>query len=233
MKAPSILISAAEKAIIVLAFIPVVTMIYPETAAAAFNNSAQRPNDQALVFLVNSKSKTETPIKDQTLTTEQLANVDIETQSKFTYKEILRDYLAKKKSPFADCVDTIVELKNADKILALSNAESALGRRAPAGKHNYWGVGGSKLWKMGNNVCEGIVSMDNFLNEYPKRSSVKYTEMSFVDMCGLYKQPCPGKASHHWVKNNQVIIADLSTMKAQATEIAGSKVEAYKQTFLK
>ncbi len=58
MKAPQALISAVEKAIIILAFLPVVTMIYPETTAAAYDNAAQRPNDKALVFSVNSKQTT-------------------------------------------------------------------------------------------------------------------------------------------------------------------------------
>jgi hypothetical protein len=57
MKAPSFLISAAEKAIIILAFLPVVTMVYPETAAAA-SYAAQRPKEKALVFSVNSKQTT-------------------------------------------------------------------------------------------------------------------------------------------------------------------------------
>lgn len=58
MKAPSLLISAVEKAVVIAAFLPVVTMIYPETTAAAFTNAAQRPSDQALVFQVNSKQTT-------------------------------------------------------------------------------------------------------------------------------------------------------------------------------
>ncbi len=58
MKAPQALISAAEKAIVILAFLPVVTMIYPETTAAAYNSTAQRPNEKALVFSVNSKQTT-------------------------------------------------------------------------------------------------------------------------------------------------------------------------------
>lgn len=230
MKAPIALSSAVEKALILVAFLPVVTMVYPETASAAY--APQNNGKTALVFQVNSKSKTEIiPEQIPVLTDEQLSNTDLDNQTKITYKQILRNYLVAKQSPFADCVDTIVELKNADKILALANAESALGRRAPVGKHNYWGIGGSNLWKMGNNVCEGIVSMDNFLNEYPRRSAVKYTDMSFVDMCGLYKQPCPGKASHHWVKNNLAIINDLTAMKGEASMIAKDKVEAYKQTY--
>lgn len=56
MKAPFSLVSAVEKVAIVVAFLPVVTMVYPETAAAAY--VAHRPDNQALVFQVNSKQKT-------------------------------------------------------------------------------------------------------------------------------------------------------------------------------
>ncbi len=56
MKAPLNLSSAIEKAIVLIAFLPVVTVVYPHTAAAAF--SAQNLSEKALVFQVNSKQTT-------------------------------------------------------------------------------------------------------------------------------------------------------------------------------
>ncbi len=56
MKAPLALNSVIEKAILVLAFLPLVFLIYPETVAAAY--TAQSPRTKALVFEVNSKQKT-------------------------------------------------------------------------------------------------------------------------------------------------------------------------------
>lgn len=55
MKAPFTLSSAVEKVLVLLAFLPVVSMVYPETAVAAY--SAQNDGNQALVFQVNSKQK--------------------------------------------------------------------------------------------------------------------------------------------------------------------------------
>lgn len=55
MKAPLNFSSAAGKAIVIVAFLPVVTVVYPHSAAAAF--SAQNKSEKALVFEVNSKQK--------------------------------------------------------------------------------------------------------------------------------------------------------------------------------
>lgn len=58
MKAPFTLSSAIEKVAVVLAFLPVVIMVYPETVAAAY--PAQNILEQkALVFEIDSKQKTE------------------------------------------------------------------------------------------------------------------------------------------------------------------------------
>jgi hypothetical protein len=55
MKAPLALNSVIEKVAIVLAFLPLVFMVYPEFAAAAY--TAQN-EDKALVFEIDSKQKT-------------------------------------------------------------------------------------------------------------------------------------------------------------------------------
>ncbi len=54
MKAPLTLNSAIEKVAIVLAFLPLVFMVYPEFAAAAY--VAQNKQGKALVFEIDSKS---------------------------------------------------------------------------------------------------------------------------------------------------------------------------------
>lgn len=243
MKASFHLSSAIDKSINILAFIPVLVWIFYPHMIARADFSSQSSGKTAQVFEV--KGQIPNPAKEDqiaqmsaysstvhaasvvpgpTLSYAELAANDLDHQIKITYKDSLRDYLISRRSPFANCVDTLVELKNADKILSLSNAESGLGLRAPAGKHNYWGVGGSKLWKMGDNVCEGIVSMDNFLNEYPRRSSIKYADMSIDRMNGLYKQP----RARHWSTNNNVILNQLSQLRAESTQIALANVESSK-----
>ena len=56
MKAPLALSSVIEKTVAILAFLPLLFMVYPEFAAAA--NTAQTDRTTALVFEVNSKQKT-------------------------------------------------------------------------------------------------------------------------------------------------------------------------------
>ncbi len=225
MKASFTLGSAIEKAINIVAVIGVmVWVMYPYITVKA-DNSLQNLGESALVFEV--KSIPNSVNTDQNLSNNQssvsyatLASQDLGYQTKQAYKDLLRDYLTQRRSPFAECVDQLVELQTADKILSLSNAESGLGKRAPVGKHNYWGVGGSNLWKMGNSVCEGVQSMDNFLNEFPRRSPIKYKDMSIDRMNGLYKQP----RAIHWSNNNNVILNDLAGLKSQAQQIAFAQI---------
>jgi hypothetical protein len=73
---------------------------------------------------------------------------------------------------------------------------------------NCWGVGGSDLWDMGENLGEGVVAMNRFLNVAPMRSSIKYSQMNFEQMNGLYKQP-PGD---HWVYNNLEVYNELTAL---------------------
>lgn len=240
MKASFTLRSASEKVPAIVTLVAVMTWVfYPATHLKAAN-SLQTTGNRALVFEVKNLPATYTVASENTdqnvsnnpqvqvanLSYKELLSANMGQITKDAYKEQLRSYLTQRRSPFAQCVDLLVELPTSDKILALANAESAMGRRAPHGLHNYWGIGGSRLWKMGNNVCEGIQSMDNFLHEYPRRAAVKYKDMSFVDMCGIYKQPCPGKANHHWVKNNNVIISDLQRLRSQAQQTAQAHVDS-------
>ncbi len=117
----------------------------------------------------------------------------------------VRTYLQEQNSPLANYAGTLVQLNNWKKIIALSNAESSFCLHYPVNKANCWGIGGADLWYMGSNLGEGIVTMNNFLNAYPNNSSVKYSQMSFQQMNGVYKQP----PRDHWVANNVRVYDDL------------------------
>lgn len=119
----------------------------------------------------------------------------------------VKRYLEERGSSLAQYAPVLVSVKNWKKIVALSNAESSMCRKYPVGTANCWGVGGANLWDMGNNLGEGIIAMNSFLNNSPK-GSVKYSQMSFERMNGLYKQP----AADHWVYNNQVIYDELTAL---------------------
>jgi hypothetical protein len=119
--------------------------------------------------------------------------------------EAVRTYLSEHNSPLAQYAPVIVTLRNWKKIIALSNAESTMCRRYPTDKSNCWGVGGANLWDMGDNLGEGVIEMNRFLNKYPLRSSVKYSQMPFEWMNGLYKQP----PAQHRVDNNSIVYDEL------------------------
>jgi hypothetical protein len=120
----------------------------------------------------------------------------------------VKSYLKSQGSPLAAYTSTLLQLPNWKKIIALSNAESGMCKHYPVAKANCWGIGGANLWYMGSNLGEGIVSMNHFLNTYPANSKVKYTQMTFKQMNGLYKQP----AAQHWVDNNQAVYDDLTAI---------------------
>ena len=135
-------------------------------------------------------------------------------QKKIYLTENLRTYLQNYNSPLAEYAHVLVELKNWKKIIALSNAESTMCRRYPVSTANCWGVGGANMWDMGDNLGEGVKSMDHFLRNYPTRSKVKYDLMPFEHMNGFYKQP----AADHWVVNNKVIYDELVELEQEVNE---------------
>jgi hypothetical protein len=129
-------------------------------------------------------------------------------QNQLRLTEALKDYLRANRSPLADYAHILIQQNNWKKIIALANAESTMCRFYPAQTANCWGVGGSNLWDMGNNLGEGISAMNHFLNTAPYRSSIKYSQMNFEQMNGLYKQP-PGD---HWVYNNLKVYNQLTAL---------------------
>ena len=120
----------------------------------------------------------------------------------------LERYLEERNSPLADHAETIVKLEHWKKIVSLANAESSLCKNYPKTTANCWGVGGSSLWDFGRDLDDGVVAMNRFLENYPKKSKLKYSQMTFEQMNGLYKQP----AKNHWVYNNKVVYEDLEKL---------------------
>lgn len=129
-------------------------------------------------------------------------------KQQITLSARVRDYLLEANSPLAYHANTLVTQSNWKKIIALSNAESSMCRRYPEGKANCWGVGGSDLWNMGDDLGQAVKQMNNFLNTAPRKSPRKYSQMSFEEMNGLYKQP----AADHWVYNNKIVYDELTEL---------------------
>lgn len=118
----------------------------------------------------------------------------------------VQEYLEEQRSPLAPYAKILITLKNWKKIIALANAESTMCKRYREETANCWGIGGANLWTLGKDLGEGIKSVNNFLSNNPKKSKVKYAQMDFKQMNGLYKQP----AAEHWVYNNETVYQDLT-----------------------
>jgi hypothetical protein len=101
MKAPFTLNSAIEKAVAVIAFLPVLFLAYPELAAAA--NPAQNLGEKALVFEIDSKP---TP---KLLTYDELADYDAHTNIDALLAPKVKAYLESKGSPLAPYADEIIK----------------------------------------------------------------------------------------------------------------------------
>lgn len=203
-----------EKIIVVATLITMVFWMYPGTLEAVKVAQGAEAKPEALVFEIDpNKQLSQTNIEQNQLSFEELKL----SSSDYHLETLLKEYLQKRGSPLADCTTVLLEEapKNWEKILALANAESGLGKRYPKQTANMWGVGGAKLWDFGETACDGVRGMNDFLNNYPKRGT-KYSDMTIEQMNGLYKQP----ARAHWVNNNKFILNILAEFKSEARELA-------------
>ena len=176
----------------------------------AFQIKAPTADKPILVFDMNDKSYQDILDSWSTILsnnyTHEKVRVEAVKQGQLTTK--VRDYLEGQRSPLAEYAQVLTSVKNWKQIVALANAESTLCRNYPVSKANCWGVGGAALWDFGNNLGDGILEMNKFLVQYPLRSNIKYSQMTFKQMNGLYKQP----AAAHWLYNAQSTYDDLSTI---------------------
>jgi len=211
MTAPITLKSAIEKFPAILGLIAVTfTWIHPGVALGA---SLRTSGHEALVFNIKQNSEDLIRPKQTFLTMAEIQNSD----AKYHYEILLKEFLKAKKSPMADCTDILVNLDTHKKILSLSAAESSYGVHTISGTYNYWGVmAGRTLKKMGNSPCEAVLNMDKFLGEYPRRSALKYKDMTIDAMNGLYKQP----RAQHWSNNNNAVFSKLDGLHTHAEELA-------------
>lgn len=181
-----------------------ITLIVPHGAFAA-TNQEQYPS---LVFQIGNHEEFLKTVKRQAQIDYQKKQLEANLRKKLILAAKVKKYLNQYNSPLANYSSTLIQTKNWKKIVALANAESNMCKKYPTSKANCWGVGGAKLWDMGDNLGEGISSMDKFLSNHPKGSFVKYSQMSFKQMNGLYKQP----AADHWLINTQQIYNELTLL---------------------
>ena len=204
VKASFAILAFKHKFFVLLFLLSLISTLLPHETYAAFLVTSDY---QPILVFDNSDDYQDYLIRISQDATDKyyLEQMRLQTLKQQELTQKVYDYLIKQRSPLADYAATLVTLRNWKQIVALANAESTLCRSYPTTKANCWGVGGSDLWDMGDNLGEGCVTMNHFLNYYPKRSQVKYSDMSFERMNGLYKQP----AAEHWQYNAQTVYDDL------------------------
>jgi hypothetical protein len=203
MKAPLSLTSAIEKVAVLLAFLPLVFMVYPEFAAAAY--VAQNPQGKALVFEIDSKS---TP---KLLSYAELADYHAKTNVNAILAPKVKAYLESKGSPLAVYADEIVKQPQWQRALAISFVESNFGKRCADNNCSGIGVSPSHAsWRRYPTKLDWFKDMTQLLEKpiYKQR----YTNCS--TMKGVYVVP----GSARWVNGCNQVSNELLAITAQAEQ---------------
>jgi hypothetical protein len=207
LKAKFETLALKHKLILIVFLLSLLATILPhETYAQAANQNQSDPGPVLVFSLSDTGFQDYIEMRTQELA-DQYYQEQIRSQA-FRQQQLtqkVQTYLQEQGSPLAAYAGTLVTLRNWKKIVALSNAESSMCKHYPQGLANCWGVGGNNLWDMGSNLGQGVIAMNHFLNNYPLGSPAKYSQMSFEQMNGLYKQP----PAQHWIVNNKTVYDDL------------------------
>jgi hypothetical protein len=201
MKATLFWGSAIEKAITVIAFFPVILMVYPQITAAAY--TAQNPEEPALVFQVNSKAKTEILPQDQlSITYDELVLNEPLVRK-------VREYLESKGSPLAEYTEEMVLLPQWQRALAISFVESNFGKYCA--NNNCSGIGVSPShpsWRKYPTKLDWFIDMSALLEKpiYKER----YT--TCAKMKGVYVVP----GSSRWVYGCDKVSNELLAITKEA-----------------
>ena len=189
---------------------PVMAVVVLVAFAAGMNFAQQTPRTEAVEFtpggtaanLGNAPTTTDmTNISNEVLFTTPLdmlasylsAPAQPDTIAVRTDK--LRQFLSDHNSPFVDSVDTLARQPHWKLILAISFAESTLGKKCY--KFNCSGIGGSNLREY-KSYANWMLDLNRLLENH-------YKNWTLNDMCGVYVKPC----NPHWLLANQQILDEL------------------------
>lgn len=201
MKAPLVLNSVIEKAVVVFAFLPLVFMIYPESVAAAY--VAQNHRNKALVFEIDSKSTQKLLTYDEVVRFEASTNINVFLAPK------VKAYLESKGSPLAEYADEIVKQPQWQRALAISYVESNFGKRCADNNCSGIGVAPSHpSWRRYATKLDWFKDMNRILEKpiYKER----FTNCNA--MKGVYVVP----GSARWVNGCNSVSNDLLAITEQA-----------------
>ena len=200
MKAPIALNSVIEKVAVVLAFLPLVFMIYPEFAVAAY--VAQNQGTNALVFEIDSNST------QKLLSYDELAQYHSRTDMNALLAPKVKAYLESKGSPLAVYADEIVKQPQWQRALAISYVESNYGKRCA--DNNCSGIGGApsmKSWRKYPTKLEWFKDLSSLL----EKPTYKEKFTSCNTMNGVYNA-----GSSNWVNGCNKASNELLALTNQA-----------------
>ncbi len=110
-------------------------------------------------------------------------------------KQKLKTFLAEHNSPLVDQADIIAEQPHWQLILAISFAESTLGKKCYM--FNCSGIGGANI-KTYKNFEEWIVDFNRLIDK-------RYNQWTLDEMCGVYVKPC----TNNWLNATKQILEEL------------------------
>lgn len=201
MKAPLNLDSVIEKTVAILAFLPLLFMVYPEFAAAAY--TAQNKSDKALVFEISSKST------QKLLTYDELAQYHSKTDINTILAPKVKAYLESKGSPLAVYADEIVKQPQWQRALAISFVESNFGKRCADNNCSGIGVAPSHpSWRKYPTKLHWFKDMSALL----EKPIYKERYVNCNTMKGVYVVP----GSANWVNGCNKVSNELLEITAQA-----------------
>lgn len=124
---------------------------------------------------------------------------DPKAQALATRAEKIRIFLEEKKSPFAEFADTIAAQPHWQLILAISFAESTLGKKCADNNCSNIGVKpGHSMWRTYPSLKEWVVDFNSLLER-------RYKDWTLEDMCGVYVKPC----NTNWMLATTQILGEL------------------------
>lgn len=113
----------------------------------------------------------------------------------------LRKFLREYNSPLEPQADLIAEQPHWKLILAISFAESTLGKHCYV--NNCSGIGGSNI--------RTYKSLDNWILDFNRLIEMRYKDQTLEQMCGVYVQPC----TPSWLNATKQILSALDEAKIE------------------
>jgi hypothetical protein len=192
--------SAKEKIAVIIALLSILAWNSPVTMKAHAQTIGQ---ENSLVFEVKTEVTDSLNPENQ--------NSQTETEILQKKQELVKEYLESKKSPLAEYTDVLLAQEDWKTILALSNAESSLGKRCYhnncSGIYGRYDMGYAGLKKYPTKA-EWIVDLQKLLDK-------RYEGWTLEKMNGIYVVP----RSNNWIRATSKVYNDLTKIEKQANQI--------------